>query len=48
MKTHEAISNQIPKEPWIKSFPYHTWSPDMEGIEIPECVREGKLIPGPL
>jgi hypothetical protein len=41
--THEAISNQM-----VKLFPYHRWGPNLEGIEIPECVRAGKLIPGPL
>jgi hypothetical protein len=40
--THEAISNQM-----VKLFPYHRWGPNLEGIEIPECVRAGKLLQGP-
>lgn len=47
-KTHEAIHDQIPKEPWVKWAPYQVWGPDMEGIKIPDYVRAGKLSPEPL
>ncbi len=46
--THRAINDQIPKEPWVKWFPYKIWSPTMDGITIPDYIRAGKLATDPL
>ena len=48
IKTYDAIYDQIPKEPWVKWAPYRIWSPEMEGIKIPDYVRAGELTPDPL
>lgn len=47
-KTHDAIDDQIPKEPWMKREPYRVWGPDMKDIQIPDYVRAGELTPDPL
>lgn len=48
IKTCDVISDQIPKEPWVKWAPYQVWGPDMKDIKIPDYVRAGELAPDPL
>jgi len=46
--THNEINDQIPKEPWVKWFPYKIWSPEMKDIEVPAYIKAGELSPDPL
>lgn len=43
--TFALVDDQIPKEPWVKWYPYKIWSSSMEGIEIPQIVQSGQLVP---
>jgi hypothetical protein len=43
--TFALVDEQIPKEPWVKWYPYKVWSPSMEGINIPALVQAGQLLP---